>query len=50
MALSDPVRCAILQCLSECDDRVSELAAPFDISLAAISRHRDGLEHVGLFG
>src|SRR5438132_11162033 len=47
-ALSDPVRRAILERLGEEALLVSELAAPFDISLQAVSRHiqvlvRDGL-------
>jgi len=38
-ALSDPVRRAILQRLDGEDLLVSELAAPFTISLQAVSRH-----------
>jgi DNA-binding transcriptional ArsR family regulator len=38
-ALSDPVRRAILQRLGDEALLVSELAAPFDISLQAVSRH-----------
>jgi DNA-binding transcriptional ArsR family regulator len=38
-ALSDPVRREILHRLDEAPLLVSELAAPFDISLQAVSRH-----------
>jgi DNA-binding transcriptional ArsR family regulator len=47
-ALADPTRRAILAKLTEADATVSELAAPFDISLPAISRHLKVLEHAGL--
>src|SRR5260370_5788457 len=38
-ALADPVRRAVLTRLDGADLLVSELAAPFDISLQAVSRH-----------
>ncbi len=38
-ALCDPVRRAILERLDEGDFPVSEIAAPFDISLQAVSKH-----------
>jgi len=47
-ALSDPVRRAILERLGEEAPLVSELAAPFDISLQAGSRHIQVLVRAGL--
>ena len=47
-ALSDPVRRAILQRLDAEALLVSELAAPFDISLQAVSRHIQVLVRAGL--
>ena len=47
-ALSDPVRRAILECLDGQDLLVSELAAPFAISLQAVSRHIQVLVKAGL--
>lgn len=47
-ALSDPVRRAILKRLGETPLLVSELAAPFDISLQAVSRHVHVLVQAGL--
>jgi DNA-binding transcriptional ArsR family regulator len=47
-ALSDPVRRAILERLGEAPLLVSELAAPFDISLQAVSRHIQVLVRAGL--
>ena len=47
-ALSDPTRRAILARLSEGDATVGELAAPFDISRPAISKHLRVLEGAGL--
>jgi DNA-binding transcriptional ArsR family regulator len=47
-ALSDPVRRAILHRLDETALLVSELAAPFDISLQAVSRHIQVLVRAGL--
>ena len=47
-ALADPTRRAILARLTEGEATVSELAAPFAISLPAVSRHLKVLEHAGL--
>jgi DNA-binding transcriptional ArsR family regulator len=47
-ALSDPVRRAILERLDDGPLLVSELAAPFDISLQAVSRHIQVLVRAGL--
>jgi DNA-binding transcriptional ArsR family regulator len=47
-ALADPVRRAILLRLDEGTLLVSELAAPFDISLQAVSRHIQVLVRAGL--
>ena len=47
-ALSDPTRRAILARLSEGDATVGELAAPFDVSRPAISKHLRVLERAGL--
>lgn len=47
-ALADPTRRAILARLAEGEASVVELAAPFDISQPAISRHLKVLEHAGL--
>lgn len=47
-ALSDPVRRAILAQLDGRVLLVSELAAPFDISLQAVSRHIQVLVRAGL--
>jgi DNA-binding transcriptional ArsR family regulator len=47
-ALSDPVRRAILEQLDREPALVSELAAPFDISLQAVSRHIQVLVRAGL--
>ena len=47
-ALADPTRRAILARLSTGEATVNELAAPFDISLPAISRHLKVLEAAGL--
>jgi DNA-binding transcriptional ArsR family regulator len=47
-ALSDPVRRRILEQLGEEAKLVSELAAPFDISLQAVSRHIQVLVRAGL--
>ena len=47
-ALSDPVRRAILQRLDAGALLVSELAAPFEISLQAVSRHIQVLVRAGL--
>ena len=47
-ALADPTRRAILARLAVGEATVSELAAPFDISLPAISRHLKVLQRAGL--
>jgi DNA-binding transcriptional ArsR family regulator len=47
-ALAEPTRRAILVRLTEGDANVAELAAPFNISQPAISRHLKVLEHAGL--
>jgi DNA-binding transcriptional ArsR family regulator len=47
-ALSDPVRRAILERLGQGPQLVSELAAPFAISLQAVSRHIQVLVRAGL--
>lgn len=47
-ALADPTRRAILERLSEGRASVSELAAPFHISMPAVSRHLKVLERAGL--
>ena len=47
-ALADPTRRAILQRLAEGDAQVSDLAAPFQISQPAISKHLKVLEKAGL--
>ncbi len=48
LALSDPKRRAILHRLSRGEARVTDLAAPFDVSLNAISKHIKLLERAGL--
>jgi DNA-binding transcriptional ArsR family regulator len=47
-ALSDPTRRAILARLANGEASVNELAAPFDISQPAISKHLKVLEGAGL--
>lgn len=47
-SLADPTRREILSRLGEGDANVTELAAPFPISLPAISRHLKVLEGAGL--
>ena len=47
-ALADPTRRAILARLAKGEATVTELAAPFDVSLPAISRHLKVLERAGL--
>ena len=47
-ALADPTRRAILARVSLGETSVSELAAPFDMSLPAISKHLKVLERAGL--
>jgi DNA-binding transcriptional ArsR family regulator len=47
-ALADPTRRAILARLARGEASVSELAAPFDISQPAVSKHLKVLERAGL--
>ena len=48
IALADETRRDILQHLSKGDARVTELAAPYDISLNSVSKHIRILERAGL--
>jgi DNA-binding transcriptional ArsR family regulator len=47
-ALADPTRRAILARLAEGEATVTELAAPFTMSLPAVSKHLKVLERAGL--
>jgi DNA-binding transcriptional ArsR family regulator len=47
-ALADPTRRAILSCLAFADASVTELAAPFNISLPALTKHLRVLQAAGL--
>ena len=47
-ALADPTRRAILARLAQGEASVTELAAPFDVSQPAISKHLRVLERAGL--
>lgn len=47
-ALADPTRRAILARLAEGETSVTELAAPFAMSLPAVSKHLKVLERAGL--
>lgn len=47
-ALADPTRRAILARLASGETSVGKLAAPFDMSLPAISKHLKVLERAGL--
>lgn len=47
-ALSDPTRRDIVARLTDGEAAVSDLAAPYDISLQAVSRHLKVLEEAGL--
>ena len=47
-ALADPTRRAILQRLTKGNALVTELAEPFEMSLAAVSKHVQVLERAGL--
>lgn len=47
-ALSDGTRRAMLQCLTEGEKSIGELAAPFDMSLAGASKHVRVLESADL--
>jgi DNA-binding transcriptional ArsR family regulator len=48
MALADPTRRAIVQRLARGEANVNELAAPFEMSLPAVSKHLKVLENAGL--
>jgi len=48
LALADPTRRAILMRLSRGEARVTDLAAPFDISLNSVSKHIRILERAEL--
>ena len=47
-ALADPTRRAILARLADGEATVNELAAPFPVSLQAVSKHLKVLERAGL--
>lgn len=47
-ALADPTRRALIERLSQGEATVSVLAEPFDMSLAAVSKHLKVLERAGL--
>jgi DNA-binding transcriptional ArsR family regulator len=47
-ALADPTRRAILSRLAQGEATVQELAAPFAMSLPAVSKHLKALERAGL--
>jgi DNA-binding transcriptional ArsR family regulator len=47
-AIADPTRRAILDRLARGEARVTDVAAPFDMSLAAVSKHVQALERAGL--
>jgi DNA-binding transcriptional ArsR family regulator len=47
-ALAHPVRRTMLKLLRDGDLRVTDIARPFDISLAAVSKHVQVLETAGL--
>jgi DNA-binding transcriptional ArsR family regulator len=47
-ALADPTRRAILARLAGGEATVNELAAPFEITVQAVSKHLKVLEHAGL--
>ena len=47
-ALAHPTRRAIVDRLAEGETSVSDLAAPFDMSLVAVSKHLRVLERAGL--
>ena len=47
-ALADPTRRAILARLTEGEASVNEIAEPFDMTLAAVSKHIKVLENAGL--
>lgn len=47
-ALADPTRRGILERLSHGEATVSELAKPYDMSMAAVSKHLKVLDNAGL--
>ena len=47
-ALADPTRRAIVAGLAAGPRTVGEIAAPFDMSLAAVSKHIHVLDHAGI--
>ncbi len=47
-ALADPTRRAIVARLATGPLTVGEIAAPFDMSLAAVSKHLHVLDHAGI--
>jgi len=47
-ALADPIRRAMVHRLARGPQRVTDLAAPFDVSLNAVSKHLKVLERAGL--
>jgi len=47
-ALAHPVRRVLLERLADAPARVTDLAAPFDVSLAAVSKHVQLLERADL--
>ena len=47
-ALADPTRRAILSRLAKGEATVTELAAPFEVSMPGISKHLKVLERAGL--
>ncbi len=48
VALADPTRRAILERLSQSEARVTDVAAPFPMSLTAVSKHIRVLEASGM--
>ena len=48
LAIADPTRRAIVDRLSRGPARITDIAAPFAMSLAAVSKHVKVLEHAGL--
>lgn len=49
-ALADPTRRALLEQLRSGEATIGDLAAPFDMSLPAVSKHIRVLEDAGLVG
>ena len=47
-ALADPTRRDMVARLTEADSTVNDLAAPYDVSLQAVSKHLKVLEEAGL--